>query len=289
MFVFMFLVIMPQYSTGYNAALIDKYDRLVSLDEPKIILVGDSSVAYGFDSVRIEQAFGMPVVNFGLNRDLGQQFYTNLIKPHIRENDIIVIAPAGFDDYAVSMRDPVVTLVTLENNFHLWRGVPLREYYTLLHTFPIYLNRAAWHLLTNSGNQPVQGHNSRTAFNEQGDIVYPRPNYVDYTGYYGIEFDGDQLSEHMTKYWNDYNEFVISRGASLFMSSPPILDSSIRIDLDLLQRQLDEDLNFPMISRLEDYAYPVHYFLDTYAHLNDSGVDVRTEQFIFDLSNALAN
>ena len=59
---FVFGIVMPQYRYNYNASLIDKEARLKSLDEPKIVLVGDSNVAFGFNSQMLEEAMGMPVV-----------------------------------------------------------------------------------------------------------------------------------------------------------------------------------------------------------------------------------
>ena len=56
-------VIGSQFNHSYQASLIDKIARLESINEPKIILVGDSNVAFGFDSALIEQKIGMPVVN----------------------------------------------------------------------------------------------------------------------------------------------------------------------------------------------------------------------------------
>jgi len=53
--------------------------------------------------------------------------------------------------------------------------------------------------------------------------------------------------------------------------------------VDMLQRHMETELNFPMISFIKDYVYPADYFYDTFTHLNDTGVQVRTEQLIADL------
>ena len=70
--------IMPQYDTSYNAALHDKIDRIEMIEEPKIVLIGNSNVAFGFDSEMIEEAFGMPVVNMGLHGALGNAFHEEM-------------------------------------------------------------------------------------------------------------------------------------------------------------------------------------------------------------------
>lgn len=41
--------ISPQYFYGYDASIIDKVNRAESISEPKIILVGNSNLAYGIN------------------------------------------------------------------------------------------------------------------------------------------------------------------------------------------------------------------------------------------------
>ena len=54
--VFDFTVVGNQYSHFYTASLMDKVDRLCSITEPKIILVGNSNVSFGMDSALLEDA-----------------------------------------------------------------------------------------------------------------------------------------------------------------------------------------------------------------------------------------
>ena len=60
-----------QFSSSYSAVLLDKLDRLNRIEEPKIILVGHSALAFGIRSDMMEEALGMPVVNLGLHGALG--------------------------------------------------------------------------------------------------------------------------------------------------------------------------------------------------------------------------
>lgn len=286
LFVLMFQCVMPQYTALYNAAIIDKYGRLNSIDRPKIILVGDSNVAFGFYSEMIEEAFNMPVVNFGLHGSLGQVFHSNVIRGCIREGDIIVIAPAGYH-YSADSIDCVMAWSTIENHYKLWRGIPVNCYHKMLLAFPTYLKRAMELFLTNSGNRIDDSPWGRVDFNEYGDYSHPRPKCVITDGNYSQFFSSENLDEGLRMYWNDYNEYVLSKGATLYMSAPPILDETLDVDLVSLQDQLDKELDFPMISRLEDYIYPLEYFYDTGFHMNDHGRELRTQQLIDDLSAVL--
>lgn len=80
---FDYFIIGRQYNDNYDAVLIDKVDRLKSINEPKIILVGDSNVAFGMNSKKIEEELGMPVVNLGLHGALGNAFHEQIAKLNI--------------------------------------------------------------------------------------------------------------------------------------------------------------------------------------------------------------
>ena len=62
LFVFCFGVVMPQYTGNYQASMVDKAARLRSVEGPKIVLIGNSNLAFGMDSQMLEEAFSMPVV-----------------------------------------------------------------------------------------------------------------------------------------------------------------------------------------------------------------------------------
>jgi hypothetical protein len=277
---------MPQYTTEYNASIIGKYNRLKNIDTPKIILVGDSNVAFGFDSEKIQTAFNMPVVNFGLHAGLGQTFHTEMIKKHINEGDIVVIAPLTFNDNSDRIRDNVLAWVTIENHYHLWNGISSENYKDMLFAFPSYLKKAIKLFLTNRGNKPIEDIYSLASFNEYGDVIFPRPECTMSEENYEY-FTSTALSQTMQIYWNNYNRYVTDKKATLFMSSPPIPIVITKAELESLQNQLEERLDFPMISHLTDYVYPFEYYFDVVGHLNDFGRAVRTEQFISDLSNAV--
>ena len=279
----MFQCVMPQYTTLYNASILDKYDRLKSYEQPKIILVGDSNVAFGFNSEMIQEAFDMPVVNFGIHGSLGQVFNTNVIKGCINEGDIIVIAPAGYH-YSSDRLDCVMAWITIENHYELWKGIPRENYKNMAAAFPTYIKRALKLFITNGGNKLDENPWGRIMFNEYGDYSYPRPECRIIGDDYSQYFISETLDEQLRIYWNSYNQSVMSKNAVLYMSAPPILSETLDVDLEIMQKQLDEGLDFPMISRLGDYVYPLEYFYDTGFHMNDHGRAVRTRQLIDDLS-----
>jgi hypothetical protein len=82
-----------QYDKTFLGVLDEKYDRLMSIEEEKIVVIGGSSVAFGLDSALLESYTGMPVVNFGLYADLGTKLMLDLARGGIKEGDVVIIAP----------------------------------------------------------------------------------------------------------------------------------------------------------------------------------------------------
>ena len=88
------LLLPAQFDDLYLGELADKYARLCELDdENKIVIIGGSSVPFGINSAMIEENLGLPAVNFGLYGPLGTTVMMDLTRGHIREGDIVVLAP----------------------------------------------------------------------------------------------------------------------------------------------------------------------------------------------------
>lgn len=113
-----FASIMPQNEHMYNAALIEKVERLETIEGPKIVLIGNSNVAFGFESRTIEEEFGMPVVNMGLHGALGNAFHEEMVKINVAPGDIYVICHTDYGDDD-KIDDGVLAWSTIENHIEL--------------------------------------------------------------------------------------------------------------------------------------------------------------------------
>lgn len=108
---------------------------------PKIVLIGNSNLAFGINSEEIEQEIGMPVVNMGLHASLGNAFLENMAKLNVCEGDIYVICHHTYDmdgDYV----DRTLMWITIEDHFELWKMLRAEDIWPMLKTYPIYLKRA---------------------------------------------------------------------------------------------------------------------------------------------------
>lgn len=278
---FVLHIVMPQYPYGYLAAYIDKLERENSISEPKIILMGDSNVAYGIRSNMLEEAIGMPVVNMGLHGGLGQTFCMDLAKEGINEGDIVVIMPAYYS-YADGLKDGTLAWMMLENKLALIFNVRICDFPALIKGFPAYFKRAVecWE------NGLGGSEHMRESFNHYGDISAASDTNIMEEGWLPTDTFEKEINIELMDYYNEYNRFVQKKGAQMVMASMPIINLMIDGRLDeviLRQEGVIEKLDFPVISDWRDYVYPAEYFYDTNYHLNDRGSLVRTQQLIDDI------
>lgn len=281
------LVIGCQYQGGYNASLIDKVARLKSIDEPKIILAGHSSLAFGINSPLLQNAMNMPVVNLGLHGGLGNAFHENIARLNINSGDIVVICHSEFSDDD-SITDNLLAWATLEYHKDLWEILRPKDYLGMMRTFPDYWFRTFFLWLHDEGNKVPQGSYSRAAFNEYGDIVIRKE------GKHLLSPDVlknerpkvPAINDTCINRINSFSEYLHNKGATLLIAAYPIAYGEYTPpaeDYDVFQKELSERLDCEVISDYRDYFIPYEYCYDFILHLTAKGADIRTSQLIKDL------
>ncbi len=274
--------VLPQYENGYNASLIDKVERLESIDGPKIVLLGHSSLAFGIDSERIEEAFGMPVVNMGLHGGNGNAFHEEMAKYNVAQGDIYIICHSDYDDDNV-IQDAMTAWSSIENHLNLWKILRVNDIGTMAKAFPIYLKHCLGYHSAGTGNQDPGGLYARSAFNEYGDVALLREgNQYTFEGEVVPPGIGDAAVDRI----NELNGYLARRGATLLVAGYPIGNGNVTAEaaeFEAFQEQLADRLDCPVISNYADYMFDYRYFYDTNLHLNTEGVALRTGQLISDI------
>lgn len=277
--------ILPQYEQGYDAALIDKVSRLQSINDPKIVLLGNSNLAFGMDSKSLEEAMGMPVVNMGLHGSLGNAFLEQMGKLNVNSGDIYILCHSDYNDDN-RITDATVAWLAIENHFQLWKILRLSDIGTMIGKFPIYLKKSLNLYSSGTGNQDPGGVYARNAFNKYGDVELLREKSI-YTE--EIAVDCPTVGEITVKRINDLNSYLESKGAVLLVAGYPIGNGKLTADSSEFQRfqeTLIEKLDCQVISNYEDYMLDYSYFYDAnYLHLTTKGAAIRTEQLIYDLKS----
>ena len=88
----------PQYADTYYGELHDMYARLKQAEGKKVVVVGNSNVAFGVDSALMEGLLksgdlDYTVCNFGLYGSIGTKVMLDLSRDNIGEGDIVIFVP----------------------------------------------------------------------------------------------------------------------------------------------------------------------------------------------------
>jgi len=261
----------------FMAAMIDKHERAEEIGSPKIVIAGGSNVAFNFDSGKIEEALGLPVVNMGLSVGLGMEFIINETMDIAAEGDIIIFSITFFEN--------IEGLYSLKK--HTSRHFPkARRYYRFrlseelnIHSRKLRENIIA--LFYSLLGRNVTSIYNRAGFNRFGD----------FTAHYGLP-QVNELGQRFTfesAYWEGIGQLnrlytdAQKKGYSLYYIYPAYPFSDFERNREALTR-LDDDmrreLELPVLGVLEGSLYPETEFFDTAYHLKRESVIHRTEYLI---------
>lgn len=273
--------IFPQYTGEYNASFIDKHARLKATEEPKLVLIGDSNLTFGINSALLEEAFNMPVVNMGFHGGAENPFHEEMAKLNVTEGDIYVLCHTDYED-----EDAIGAMyawLAIENHFDLWDILRPEDIANMTDYFPYYLKKCLYLYANGTGNIDKQDVYARSAFNEYGDIAFPR---IGCEHEFALDVLPPSINETTVTRINELNEYLNDRGATLLVAGYPIGNGKYTTDIDefiKFQNDLTESLDCPVISNYLDYMFDYSYFYNTPLHLNSEGADLRTNQLIADI------
>lgn len=285
LFLLCFQVIMPQYQGNNQAALIDKTERLKSINEPKIVLVGNSNLPFGIVSEDIEKALGRPVVNMGLHGGVGNVFNEQAAKINVREGDLIVLSPSSFNDDG-NIKNPELAWVTIENHWELYRFIRKKDIPAMIKAYPTYLKKCINLWINGIGNLNTEEIYSRDQYNKYGDNISSRPESVPELTFdeVAIPVIGDAYVERINK----LNQYITERGAVLVIAAYPIAyydEAPSKEKYELFEKELKEKIDCPVISEYTEYCMEPEFFYNTYLHLTNKGASMRTQKLIKDIQN----
>lgn len=278
-----------QYSNTFVGALDEKYDRLRSIEEPKIVVIGGSSVAFGLDSGMMEEYLGMPVVNFGLYAAIGTKAMIDLSRNYIGEDDIVIVAPE-LDPQTLSLYfSNKTTLEAMDGRYDMVKEFDVDTHIAMLGSFWRHAGDKLMYMV-NGTPDPEGVYNSRN-FNEYGDIVYERKENV-MQFYYDpntvIDPSPSIVDDEFVDYLNEYISECRGRGATVYFSWCPMNEMGLKEGTTVKSMQdfakyMEQRIECEFISLIDSYVMEAGYFYDTNYHLNDAGVTVRTKTLIEDL------
>jgi hypothetical protein len=293
--VFYIIFLTPLDNSKYLGVMHDKIRLITHIDSPRIILVGGSNLTFGIDSLKIEENFSRNVINMGLSGGIGLRFQLNLIKEHLKPDDVIVLCPEYH--YFFSERDGLngntamlEALIFYPNAF---RYVSPKQYTTLIKSVPYVVQRRAQGLKRDLIRM-VKGlsgsTNRHTEFNHYGDMIGHREKELDETIRGDMKFptDRDDYSEGVLRELNKFYRHCTNMGVQVYITFPHVpdilIDRDDRRGFSVFTEYVEDGLLIPRLDtpyRLK--TLPKEYFFKTVYHLNDRGIMRNTATIIDEL------
>lgn len=289
------LLIPPQYSDTFVGALDEKYERLTSINEPKVVVVGGSSVAFGLQSELIEKYTGMPTVNFGLYAALGTKAMLDLSRGAIGNGDIVILSPELDAETMSLFFNAKTVLEATDDKPSMLLNLDIKNSPEIAAAAFGHAADKIKYSLTESPN-PDSVYNSKN-FNEYGDIEFKRERNV-MELYYDpnklIHLDSSIIDTEFIDYLNAYIRACKRRGARVYFSFCPMNSLSLAENITdesiaEFERLLANTLECEILGEAENYIMEPEYFYDTNFHLNDAGALYRTITLCRDLLFATDN
>ena len=279
----------------YFAAILDKQEMLAESSEPRLILVGGSNVAFGFDTQEIGEALGLKPVNVGLHSGMGLFIPLNQVEAQVHSGDMVVVA---FEYPLMGEKTIDGNPVIFEEVFSYWPEG--RKYANTEVDWKRFLDHEGLdrlHQLVNQARERLENEKPRSkehvylrsGFNEFGDMIahhgLPSPGLK----VYGIPSRLNHAVLNRTiKRINQFHSNCVKKGIEVYFSYPPLpadLYSQCDHVLAKIDDKLRSELTVPIINSPAELVFPKSEFYDTQYHLGQRGAALRSKNLIQSINN----
>lgn len=282
------------YQDSYYAELSPMYQRLKDAQEPKIVVVGGSNVAFGLDSALLEQVLAengqhYTVCPFGLYAAVGTSAMLDLSVNTLKKGDIVVLALEPTSETMSGYFGATAFWKCTEGAAELLFAVSGEKQEALAGNYVSYLQERC--SILDSGVFPkAEGVYAKSSFNDRCDLVFDRPGNI-----MALGFDADapvdlgtvQIDPAFAKQVNAYCKKAREVGAQVVLSFCPVNRTALTGDADtsaaVFFALCNDTFDCPVISNPNAYILDSGWFYDSNFHLNTPGAEVRTYMLAEDL------
>ena len=295
---------LPVYSGTFYDTFSDKYDRLVSGEGmKKIVLASGSSGRYGYESEKIAEAFpDFYVVNMGVYAYSNALPQFDILFNHLEKGDILISAPefdAVKEQFCVSDSLDYHFWAMTESNYDMLSELDFERYTDIFTSFGDFQNIRRGMQSRDYGVSPSRYDDDGNSYafntyNEYGDFILPRPNRESgeqqhlNTADYTVDSFPAEYIDRINWIYSMFTE----KGVKVFFSYTPrnvnsLTPESTPDSRAELHAYLERELDVPVISDIEDYLLPGEFFWKIDSHTSSEGAGIRTAMLIKDLEAAL--
>ena len=284
-----------QFGDTFMGELKSKYERLEETSGKRIVLVGESGVAFDCDSALMDDFFpSYEIVNFGMYAGLGTKAVMDLSENYIHEGDIVILSPEQSEQTFSDYFNGEYMWQAADGAFGMLRDLKSENFEAMLGNFPRFALEKLNYVM--KGQKPqTDSIYQKKSFNTYGDIELDTcrenilPNGYDVNQ--KVRFTEDVVQLEFMDYMNDWAKRLEKKGAVVWYRYCPVNKLSVE-DMDELAAYdvfLRQKLDFPVIGNPENSLMEAEWFFDTNFHLNQPGKEVNTVQLIRDMKAMLGD
>ncbi len=299
--VFAIFWFVPEGGT-FAHAIVPKHERLVSIEGPKIVLVGGSNLAFGIDSQLIQRETQCPVANMGMNGYLGVRYMLEEVRPAVAAGDTVVIA-LEYDSFFKSVDGTPSNLLLVVKEFpESVAFLTGRQQLQLIGAMPyvaqqkiLRLIRAVAFGLRDSilgrddgpmeADELIASIEAAESFNAEGDLVSHLG--VEWPIAIGDGMPGDSpVDPGIIPLLRQFQDDMDARGVRVMVSYTPLegaFYARYQSGIDGIETRMRE-AGLNVVSSARDYVYDESFFFDTVFHLNAEGRTMRSERLAQDIN-----
>lgn len=286
----------------YAEATLLKHERLASFDGPKVVLVGGSNLAFGIDTLQMQDETGCPVVNMGMNGYFGVRYMLEEVRPSMRPGDTVVVA-LEYDSFFKPVDGTASNLLLIvKANPQAFAYLSPRQQLDVLAATPYVAQEKLLRLirgvafglrdaLGGDDDEPATEEEmtmeieTLSGFNAEGDLVSHLGVTWPYAHEQGID-PATPVDPQIVGLLAAFSADMEARGVRVMVSYTPLMRSFYdehRAGIDNIHRLLTEaGLTVP--SAPTAYVYDESFFFDTVFHVNAEGRALRSERLAADIN-----
>lgn len=282
------VIILSADPDSFAKSLETKLALLRDAPSPRLVVIGGSGSALGFDSALFEKKTGLHPVNTGVYAALGMRFIADTALPHIRKGDVVLVLPEYELLHQPPWGDGYIMLETLQANPS--ETAHILNFHTIAaiaRAFPIWLrNKAifAYHRALKMAPKTIYSLSNVNGYGDLSSADHARsllsPEDMEKASVGFVRPHGDPQSLATLK------SFVASAqaaGARVFVSWAPLSDAAYALNKAEVASRADEmakSFGPLLVGKATDFIYPSTDFYDAPTHLNLKGRARRTEELI---------
>jgi hypothetical protein len=269
-----------------------------SIEGKKILIVAGSNALFGVDSQLVSGAFGLPVVNYGVNAGIELPSTLFMAQRVIQRHDIVIMpleypmysytGEAGVQmiDFVLSRESGFLSRLTLKEQFYIFWHVSVArvfEGYFKADNKPVKAGLYGAHHIDGNGDQ------IETDVSFKTDPMFAEiENHHKNPEMYGAAFDADALGwKYLDAFvqWCDKREIkVIFMPSTLLRNEVYLNDKKEKMFFETIAKRV-RSRGWMFVGNPYDYMYDESSYFNTDFHLIDSARKRRTEQMIEDLKS----